>query len=60
MQSGKTDDLQVMIARVEDFIFDRTGKRVKIVFNNMQRFPQHFEMLCKAHEFVLNYKNTKS
>lgn len=60
MQYGNTNDLQVMIARVEDFIFERTGKQVKIVFNNMARFPQHFEMLVRAHEFVLNYKNTKS
>ncbi|NBW39132.1 MAG: hypothetical protein EBR30_29760 [Cytophagia bacterium] len=60
MQYDNTNDLQVMIARVEDFIFDRTGKRVKIVFNNMARFPQHFEMLVRAHEYVLNYKNTKS
>jgi hypothetical protein len=57
MQYGKTDDLQVMITRVEQYIHERTGKRVRIVFNNMARFPVHFEMLLKAYEFVMSYKN---
>jgi hypothetical protein len=59
MQSGKTDDMQVMILAVEEYIRERTGQRVKIMFNNMQRFPQHFEMLVNAYAFVQNYKNTK-
>lgn len=50
--------MQVMISRVEQYIHERTGKRVRIVFNNMARFPVHFEMLIKAHEHVVNYKNT--
>ena len=57
MQYGKTDDLQVMISRVEEYIYERTGKRVRIVFNNMARFPVHFEMLLKAYEYVMSYKN---
>ena len=57
MQYGKTDDMQVMISRVEQYIYERTGKRVRIVFNNMARFPVHFEMLLKAYEFVMSYKN---
>jgi hypothetical protein len=60
MQSGKTDDMQVMIANVENYIYEKTGKQVKIVFNNMRRFPQHLDMLLKAYEFVVNYKNKKS
>lgn len=58
MQYDKTTDMQVMISRVEQYIHERTGKRVRIVFNNMARFPVHFEMLIKAHEHVMNYKNT--
>jgi hypothetical protein len=50
--------MQVMITRVESYIQERTGKRVRIVFNNMARFTAHFEMLIKAHEHVVNYKNT--
>jgi len=57
MQSDK--DLQQMIKVVEDYIFERKGVRVRIVFNNMARFPVHFDMLLKAHEFILSYKNTK-
>ena len=51
--------MQVMIARVEAYIYERTGKKVRIVFNDMARFTAHFEMLLQAHEFVMNYKNTK-
>jgi hypothetical protein len=58
MQSDK--DLQVMIIEVEKYIKDKTGKSVQIVFNNMQRFPQHFDMLLKAYEFVRSYKNTNN
>lgn len=56
MQYGKTDDLQVMIRAVEEYIYERKGRRVQIVFNNMARFPVHFEMLLKAYEFVMSYK----
>jgi hypothetical protein len=59
MQYDKTDDMQVMIVAVEEYIRERTGQRIKIMFNNMQRFPQHFEMLVNAYAFVQNYKNTK-
>ena len=59
MQYDNTTDMQVMIARVEAYIYERTGKKVRIVFNNMARFTAHFEMLIKAHEYVMNYKNTK-
>lgn len=59
MQYDKTDDMQVMILAVEEYIRERTGQRIKIMFNNMQRFPQHFEMLVNAYAFVQNYKNTK-
>lgn len=58
MQYDKTNDMQVMISRVESYIQERTGKRVRIVFNNMARFTAHFDMLIKAHEYVVNYKNT--
>ena len=58
MQYDKTNDMQVMISRVEEYIYERTGKRVRIVFNNMPRFTVHFDMLIKAHEYLVNYKNT--
>jgi hypothetical protein len=57
MQSDK--DLQLMILDVEKYIKEKTGRQVQIVFNNMHRFPIHFEMLLKAYEFVSSYKNTK-
>jgi hypothetical protein len=57
MQYGKTDDMLVMIRAVEEYIYERKGVRVQIVFNNMQRFPVHFEMLLKAYEVAMSYKN---
>ena len=50
MQSDKTNDMRVMITAVENYIYERKGVRVQIVFNNMARFPAHFEMLLKAYE----------
>ncbi len=58
MQYGKTDDLQVMIRAVEEYIYERKGRRVQIVFNNLARFAVHFDMLLKAYHFVLEYKKT--
>jgi hypothetical protein len=58
-QSDKTNDMRVMITAVENYIYERKGVRVQIVFNNMTRFPAHFEMLLKAYEIAVNYKNTK-
>jgi hypothetical protein len=57
MQYGKTDDMQVMMRAVEEYIYIRKGVRVQIMFNNMQRFPVHFEMLLKAYEVAMSYKN---
>ena len=51
--------MRVMITAVENYIYERKGVRVQIVFNNMARFPAHFEMLLKAYEIAINYKNTK-
>jgi hypothetical protein len=59
MQYGRTDDMQVMIKAVEEYIYERKGVRVQIVFNNMARFPVHFEMLLRAYEVATKYKNTK-
>ena len=49
--------MQVMMRAVEEYIYIRKGVRVQIVFNNMQRFPVHFEMLLKAYEVAMSYKN---
>lgn len=57
MQYGKTDDMLVMIRAVEEYIYIRKGVSVQIMFNNMARFPVHFEMLLKAYEVAMSYKN---
>jgi len=58
MQYGKTDDMLVMIRVIEEYIYERKGVRVQIVFNNLARFAVHFDMLLKAYYFVLEYKKT--
>jgi hypothetical protein len=47
-----------MIRAVEEYIYERKGRRVQIVFNNLARFAVHFDMLLKAYHFVLEYKKT--
>lgn len=48
------------VAIVEAYILHRTGKRVKIVFDNAMMFRRHFKMLVEAHDKALDYyKNTK-
>jgi len=52
-----------LIKELRSYIWDtdKQGKRLNkpIDFNN-HAIDQHFEMLVRAHEFVLNYKNTKN
>jgi hypothetical protein len=49
-----TNNLDEMIAVVQAYILDKKGVKVKIVFNNMQRFADHFEMLRLAYHHVMN------
>ena len=43
-----------MIAVVQAYILEKTGKRVRIEFNNVRRFSEHFEMLRAAYHHVMN------
>jgi hypothetical protein len=47
-----TDDLNVLTREVEQYILRKTGKRVYIVFNNIQRFAVHLEMLQMAYKYI--------
>jgi hypothetical protein len=49
-----TNDLNEMIAVVQAYILDKTGRRVRIEFNNVRRFSEHFEMLRAAYHHVMN------
>lgn len=40
-------------AVIQDFIFDNTGRRVKIVFDNPFVMHRHFQLLCKAYDLIM-------
>lgn len=47
-----TNDLNEMIAVVQAYILDKKGRKVQIVFNDVRRFSDHFEMLRLAYHHV--------
>lgn len=56
-----TDDISVMIAVVEEYIYQRKGVKVNIDMSNSRTFVRHFEMLLHAYEIAVAYnKKTKT
>jgi hypothetical protein len=53
-------DRQVLeqAAVVEHYIYERTGKRVKIVFDNPMSIRKHLMLLNDAYNIAVNYKKT--
>jgi hypothetical protein len=54
-----TDDLPEMVRTVEQFIQDKTGKRIKIIFDDPMRIHLHLQMLSEAFSIALAYYNNK-
>ena len=54
-----TDDLPEMVRTVEQFIQDKTGKKVKIIFNDPMKIRMHTKMLSQAFDIALAYYNYK-
>jgi hypothetical protein len=54
-----TDDLPLMVRTVEQFIQDKTGKRIKIVFNDPMKIRMHTKMLTAAFDVAVTYYNNK-
>jgi hypothetical protein len=50
-----TNDISVMIAVVEEYIYQRKGVKVKINMSNSRTFVRHFEMLLYAYEIAVAY-----
>lgn len=50
-----TDELPIMVRTVEQFIEDKTGKKVKIIFNDPMRIRMHVTMLNEAYNIALAY-----
>ncbi len=54
-----TPSVEEMIAVVQEYINERTGKNVRIVFDDMFNIRKHMIMLNEAYNHVMNYRNTK-
>lgn len=52
-----TDDTPIMTREVEQYVYIRTGKRVKIVFNDAQSIRKHLILLGEAYAVAVYYKN---
>jgi hypothetical protein len=53
-------DLNAMKRVVENYIFEKKGRRIQIVFDDLMRMRIHFAMLCEAYDFVVAYNNKKN
>lgn len=52
-----TDELPVMVRTVEQYIQDKTGKRIKIIFDDLMNMRKHVIMLNEAYSISLTYYN---
>lgn len=57
MENTSYDDLPMLKAVVEDYIYVRTGKRIKIIFDEPMRMRLHFQMICAAYDFIVMQQN---
>ena len=55
-----TDDLPEMKRTVEQFIQDKTGKRIRIIFDDPMRIHLHLQMLAEAYSIALAYYNKQN
>jgi hypothetical protein len=53
MDNTTSDELPKMIRVVEQYIKDKTGRKVHIVFNDVFNVRRHSQMLAQAYACVL-------
>jgi len=53
MDNTQSDELPKMKAIVEEYIYQQTGKKIHIVFNNVFSIRKHSQMLAQAYSYVL-------
>ena len=58
MDNTQSDELPKMKRVVEQYIKDKTGKTVHIVFNDMFNVRRHSQMLAEAYAYVLQKQET--
>jgi hypothetical protein len=59
MDNTQSDELPKMKAVVEEYIFKCTGRKVRIVFDDMFNVRRHTQMLANAYAYVLQKDETK-
>jgi hypothetical protein len=57
MDNTTSDDLPMMQRVVEDYIYQRTGKRIRIVFDDVMQIRRHFQMLTAAFDIIQVQQN---
>jgi len=57
MDNTTSDDLPMMKRVVEDFIYQKTGKRIAIVFDDVMQIRRHFQMLTAAYDIIVVQQN---
>jgi hypothetical protein len=57
MDNTTSDDLPMMKRVVEDYIYQRTGKRIVIVFDDVMQIRRHFQMLTAAFDIITVQQN---
>ena len=50
------DETPMLKAVVENYVYIRTGKRIKIIFDDAQSIRKHLIMLGEAYNIAVNYK----
>ena len=50
-----TDDTPILTREVEHYVYIRTGKRVKIVFNDSMNLRKHLILLGEAYAVAVYY-----
>jgi hypothetical protein len=53
-------DLNAMKRVIENYIFEKKGRRIQIVFDDLMRMRIHFQMLSETYDFVVAYNNKKN
>jgi len=53
-------DLNAMKRVIETYIFEKKGRRIQIVFDDLMSMRRHFQILSEAYDFVVAYNNKKN
>ena len=55
----KDAEIEKALALVESYVYEKTNRKVKIVFDNQNRMSYNIKMLFEAYSVALTYYNNK-